>query len=96
VQSLEQELDAARECFRNADEDARSFSLAAHDARERLACIEEKARQIAVIEGRALEADELEDKTPELESSLKAAEGKRARGENSRTLVLSEGRGGAS
>jgi chromosome segregation ATPase len=64
----------ARECFRKADEDARSFSLAMHDARERLAGIEEKARRITEIESRALEADQLEERSRGLESSLKAAE----------------------
>jgi hypothetical protein len=57
VRSLDQDLDMARECFRKADEDAHSFSLVAHDARERLAGIEEKACQMAVIERRNLEAD---------------------------------------
>jgi hypothetical protein len=74
VRSLEQDLDAARECFRKANEDARSFSLAAHEARERLAGIEEKARQITEIESQALEADKLKEKTRGLESSLKTAE----------------------
>jgi chromosome segregation ATPase len=74
VRSLEQELAAARDCFWKADEEAQTFSLEAHDVRERLASIEEKARQITAIEGWALESDHLEERNRGLETSLKATE----------------------